>query len=199
MRRVRAWFVVAVVLALLTPTSYAGSEASYVNAAQKAAERGNTLAQTYLGGLYLRGKGVPKDYAKAMRWYIKSAEQGDVTAQLFLGSGYHGGPGFPKDMAKAMHWYRKAAEQGNAAAQKTLGWGYYFGNAIPKEYSKAIYWFKLAAEQGNAKAQLLLGMTYEDGQRAGHYIRWSQSAPIKGRPTGRALQCATSHCVTGLR
>jgi hypothetical protein len=102
-------------------------------------------------------------------------------------------------MAKAMHWYRKAAEQGNAAAQKTLGWGYYFGNAIPKEYSKAIYWFKLAAEQGNAKAQLLLGMTYEDGQRAGHYIRWSQSAPIKGRPTGRALQCATSHCVTGLR
>jgi len=44
---------------------------------RKAAEQGDTGAQTMLGLLYDTGHGVKQDYAQAEIWYRKAAEQGD--------------------------------------------------------------------------------------------------------------------------
>ena len=58
------------------------------------------------------GQGVTKDYAEAMKWYLKSAEHGDMLAQFCLGAMYYLGQGVTQDFAEAFKWYHKAAEQG---------------------------------------------------------------------------------------
>ncbi|HEV2729185.1 MAG TPA: tetratricopeptide repeat protein [Terriglobales bacterium] len=78
------------------------------------AERGNAKSQWALGAMYDYGKGVPKDYAEALRWYRKSAEQGDAKGEYALALMYHEGKGLPQDDSESARWCRKAAEHGNA-------------------------------------------------------------------------------------
>jgi TPR repeat protein len=40
------------------------------------AEQGDAFAQTNLGLMYSKGKGVPQDYKTAVKWYRLAAEQG---------------------------------------------------------------------------------------------------------------------------
>ena len=45
------------------------------------AEQGNAEAQHRLGNLYDDGKGVPKNYKEAIKWFRRSAQQGNTGAQ----------------------------------------------------------------------------------------------------------------------
>ena len=85
-----------------------------------AAEQGNAGAQNMLGYMYEMGKGIDKDYSKAVDWYRKAAEQGNSQAQFYLGLCYQYGKGVTKDLTQAKYWYEKAAAQGNENAQKEL-------------------------------------------------------------------------------
>ena len=67
------------------------------------------------------GRGVPQDYAEAMKWYRKAADQGHARAQFNLGFMYYDYKGVRQNYAEAMKWYRKAAGQGHARAQFNLG------------------------------------------------------------------------------
>jgi TPR repeat protein len=68
--------------------------------------------------LYGDGKGVPQDYAKAVRWYEKAATQGNTEAQLNLGFLYAKGQGIAKDDVRAFMWYNLAAGHLTGADQK---------------------------------------------------------------------------------
>ncbi|HMC31353.1 MAG TPA: tetratricopeptide repeat protein, partial [Candidatus Angelobacter sp.] len=46
----------------------------------EAASEGYAPAQYEIGRIYLYGRGIPADYAKALRWERKAAEQGDSRA-----------------------------------------------------------------------------------------------------------------------
>ena len=48
---------------------------------RRAAVRGLSLGQYYLGFLYVAGLGVHQDYAEAVRWLRAAGEQGDADAQ----------------------------------------------------------------------------------------------------------------------
>ncbi len=61
--------------------------------------------------MYDKGRGVPQDYAEAMKWYRKAAEQGHAKAQLFLGNMYFFGQGVSKDYVQAYMWYILAASR----------------------------------------------------------------------------------------
>ena len=74
-------------------------------------------------------KGVPQDYAEALKWYRLAADQGDASAQYNLGVMYAEGRGVPQDYAEALKWYRLAADQGYADAQFNLGVMYANGQA----------------------------------------------------------------------
>lgn len=80
------------------------------------AEAGDPLAQVALANLYAQGTGVPRDPAKAARWYALAAEQGNVTGQLNLGDYYARGHGVPRDLVQAYMWLELAARQGHAWA-----------------------------------------------------------------------------------
>src|ERR1039458_7809232 len=60
---------------------------------RKAAELGDTGAQTVLGRIYANGMGVAKDDAKAAQWYREAAEKGVAEAQTALGWMYANGKG----------------------------------------------------------------------------------------------------------
>jgi hypothetical protein len=45
---------------------------------------GNAAAEFLLGDSYEHGRGVPQDYAEALRWYLKSANRGCAAAQVPL-------------------------------------------------------------------------------------------------------------------
>jgi TPR repeat protein len=73
------------------------------------AERGDPVAQTYLGIMFEAGRGVPQNYTEAAMWYRRAAEQGDGLAQYSLGLLYDRGQGVPQDVVEASKWLNLAA------------------------------------------------------------------------------------------
>ena len=119
---------------------------------KKAAEQGDSEAQYSLGGMYIQGEEVPKDYAKAAYWFHQAAEQEFIKAQTMLGLMYDRGEGVPEDNAEATRWYRLAAEQGYAQAQYNLGFMYAQSDGVPEDKAETARWYQMAAEQGHAEA-----------------------------------------------
>ena len=77
-------------------------------------------AQFSLGTMYVEGRGVPQDYAEAMRWYRKVAEQGHASAQYNLAFLYGHGEGVPRNHVEAFKWFSLSARNGNQFARKAL-------------------------------------------------------------------------------
>lgn len=112
------------------------------------------VAQTYLGIMYTKSRGVEHDDAKAVEWLRKAAEQGYARAQCNLGAMYANGIGVKTDYMQAFEWFLKAAGQGHARAQYYLGGMYENGaDGVPQDSAKAIYWYRKSAEQGNGYAK----------------------------------------------
>ena len=134
------------------------------------------------------GRGVPQDYAEAMKWYRKAADQGHARAQFNLGIMYYDYKGVRQNYAEAMKWYRKAADQGHARAQFNLGLMYYDGKGVPQNYAEnyaeAMKWFRKAAEQGFDHAQNALGRMYFKGYSVSlnyaEAMKWYRKAADQG-------------------
>jgi len=129
----------------------------------RAAERGNAMAQYQVGLCWLLGKGVARNPEEAVTWLRKAVEQGDAQAQYLLGDCYAEGRGVTKDPVTAVSWLQKSAEQGHGMAQYKMGVCCQNGNGTDKNLSKALKWYRLAAEQGNTAAQIKLALMLEDG------------------------------------
>jgi hypothetical protein len=95
------------------------------------AEAGNAQAQAILGEMHLGGKGVPKDYSSALRWFRASAEQGDAEALRKMGFMYESGLGVEKNPALAAKWYRRARDEGDFLSFYMLGFGFVGETNIP--------------------------------------------------------------------
>jgi len=135
-----------------------------LNALRARAAQGNPKAQFGLASAYYRGKGVPQDYAEALRWYKMAADQGEPDAEDGLGYMYVAGRGTKQDYAEALRWYKRAAEHGNAKGQFDLATVYDDGIGVPPDYIEASRWFRKAADQNYAKAQDGLGYMYYAGR-----------------------------------
>ena len=106
------------------------------------AEQGNPDAQLFLGKMYLKGQGVPKDPDQANKWFTQAAMQGNAESQFFVGAWYllpH------RDVKEGLRWMRLSAEQGNQDAQLLLGKAY-LGGELPREPVQADMWLRLAAK-----------------------------------------------------
>ena len=73
-------------------------------------------SQTLLGYLYQLGLGIPRDPAKAVRWYSQAAVAGNREAQFELALMLARGEGTPVDRLKAKGWFEEAIKQGHVAA-----------------------------------------------------------------------------------
>lgn len=98
--------------------------------------QGNAEAQNNLGYMYLKGEGVPLNYAEAVRWIRLSAARGT------------------------------SPDKGYPAAQNNLGYMYEYGLGVPINYAEAQKWYWLAAQQGYSGAQSNLSRLYREGRIA---------------------------------
>jgi len=80
-----------------------------------AAEQGLARAQTNLGVMYLKGRGVPKNDETAVKWFRLAAGQGDARAQTGLGAIYAIAL---KDYVYAHMWGNLAAMNGDKSGAK---------------------------------------------------------------------------------
>ena len=76
------------------------------------AEAGDPRAQHRLGFIYSDGRGVPQNYAEAVKWFRKAAEKGHGTAQLNLGYLLFEGRGVERDLIEAYQWTFLALQGG---------------------------------------------------------------------------------------
>src|SRR5262249_41546814 len=87
-----------------------------------------------------------KDYATALRIWIRLAEQGDAASQYNVAQLYYSGRGVAQNLAAAAGWYRRAAEQGFPDAQLNLGIACALGRGVPQDLMEAYQWLELAAD-----------------------------------------------------
>ena len=89
--------------------------------------------------MYAGGRGVPKDYKKAVEWWTKSAEQGCGRAQLAPGWMHGAGVGVPKDGSTAYAFFGLAAvTNANAAtARDKLADGKHIAQELREKIEKA--------------------------------------------------------------
>lgn len=67
--------------------------------------------------MYLEGKDVPKDTAKAVEYLTDAAQKGNQYAQYTLGKLYLTGEDVTQDREQAYRWFWESASQGNEYAQ----------------------------------------------------------------------------------
>ena len=124
------------------------------------AEKGDAVAQFFLGYLYDEGKGVPQDYDEAVKWYRKAAKQGNKEARHNLDL-MGDQDQVSKDRAEKEKWHRGATEPKNTAAQPNLH--------IMEDRSGKGKWHRGAADPKNPAAQpTLLRMEDRSGKEKWH-------------------------------
>ena len=73
------------------------------------------------GRRLLRGRGVPRDYERALECFDRAARAGDTDALYMLGKCYLKGVGCRKDPNGGVDCLERAAERGHGAAALRLG------------------------------------------------------------------------------
>ena len=146
-------------------------------------DQDNTYAERLLGIMYIKGQGVPQDYALGMRWMRIAAVKGLADAQNEVAILYQRGLGVERNGAEAVKWFRLAADQGLMAAQNNLADTYVLGLGVPQDFGEASRWYRLAADQGSSYAENVIGITYEQGlsvaQDYAEAFRWYRRAANK--------------------
>ncbi|KAG0318869.1 hypothetical protein BGZ99_005385 [Dissophora globulifera] len=137
-----------------------------------------------LGGIYLNGTGVKKDYAKAMELFLKASDSGDSDAMFSIGEMYNSGHGVEQDYCKAMEWFVKASEGGVIKALVTIGKMFLNGHGVEQDYSKAMEWFCKGNDGGDSSAKFYIGVMYHNSfgveQDYGKAMEWFLKASDAG-------------------
>lgn len=117
------------------------------------AMRGNLKAAHELGLMYLEGRHVERDPAKARAMFETAGERilyrdrykrGYAKSQFELGRMIEQGIGGARDSESAADWYERAAEQGHAPAQVALARIYADESTSPSGFDVAFFWASLA-------------------------------------------------------
>ena len=114
--------------------------------------QGHILAAQAIGDIYFWGKGVAKDYERAMAAYKVAAEAGDAGSQHQVGLMYCYGHGVAVDYQRAREWVDKAAAQDDPYAVGQLGVMYAYGKGVTPSWRRARELYKRAIELGDSRA-----------------------------------------------
>lgn len=144
--------------------------------ATASAEQGFADAQTWLGWVYLAGKGAP-DYAAARKWLTAASQQGQSRAIAMLADLYGRGLGVAADPKMAVRLARRAAELGDSDAIHQLAGVLLYGPQDERDPKLAVHFLRRAATDGNARAayrlsRLLLAGVHvpRDIEQAAHWM-----------------------------
>ena len=114
--------------------------------------QGHILAVGAIGDIYYCGKGVAKDYPRAMTAYKVGAEGGDALCQHQVGMMYRKGRGVAVDYQQARAWFEKAAAQDDPHAVGQLGVMYADGDDVTPSWRRARELYQRVIELGSSQA-----------------------------------------------
>lgn len=100
----------------------------------------------------MRGRGIERNYERAVELFDIAARAGNIDALYRLGKCYLRGIGCPKDPAGAASCFERAAGCGHAAAALKLGKLFEDGTGAPRSSELAAYWYRRAAYLGETRA-----------------------------------------------
>jgi hypothetical protein len=178
--RLHAQRILAAAASLACAAAFAASEAEIVDLAKRAASNdaaakvaleklageGETLAEHFMGVLYIGGKGVSQSDSQAVDWFLRAARKGHLESMHNLGVIYERTTGTLKDTDAARAWYRQAAEKGFARSQARLGEMLLAGIGGTPDSELARQWIEKSAAQNEPRGEYLLAMLKLEG-RAG--------------------------------
>ena len=111
------YYIVSILVAILFLSPCKGFGETYspkeITEWRRDAAQGKAYAQYNLGMMYDQGRGVRKDYAEAVKWYLLAAQQGNAHAQYNLGVMYSQGQGVRQNKTVAKQWFGKACDNGD--------------------------------------------------------------------------------------
>ncbi|MEI8394255.1 MAG: SPOR domain-containing protein [Rhodospirillaceae bacterium] len=87
---------------------------------EKLANQGDARAQFWLGTMWYQGRGKPRNYREAFRWYRQSAYLGNSDSQNNLGLIYRNGEAQEPNFVVAYAWFSLAKAQNNDVADRNL-------------------------------------------------------------------------------
>jgi len=122
---------------------------------QPSAQAGDGYAQYYLGVMYLKGQGVPRNPQLALEWLAKAASAGAAGAQAYMGAFNRRGDLVPQNYAEAMRWYLLAAKQNHENSQYRIALMYYQGEGVQQDLREAYKWAVIASVGGEPEPNQL--------------------------------------------
>ena len=129
---------------------------------QRAAERGDAVAQRVLGYLYLKGIALEASQPQALHWFEQASAQGDRPAQVALGGLQVQMLSDPASVEHGAALLRQAADAGYADGEFNWGVCLMRGLGTPVDIDRGRDYLRRAARRGHAQAQRALA----DLQRA---------------------------------
>ena len=153
------------------------------------AMQGHILAAQAIGDIYYWGKGVAKDYERAMAAYKVAAEAGDAFSQHQVGGMYYDGHGVAVDYQQARAWLEKAAAQDDPKAVGELGGMYLLGEGVTPSMRRAQELTKRGIELGSSESVKAMPMVARIIQKVRYPLPLSSSIPrvmthiIRPRPS----------------
>ena len=147
----------------------------------KAYETGYTKAAFEIGFLYFNPTGgFPKNFNKALKYFLIAASYGDIEAHYYLGYMYYHGH-IKRNRKKAIEYFEVAANRGHIFSASNLARLYLEPEFL--DYEKAFSNCSFAASCGDAPAQYLLGTMYlfgkgcePDKSKAFYYLNQAAAA-----------------------
>lgn len=121
-------------------------------ALKRRAEAGDAEAWVNIGGEFIVGERVPRDFRTAAEAFQKGADLGSENAMFNLGVCYQNGDGVPKDATKALAWFARAADRGHAQGLFMLGMAYRNGAGVTKDLAASNAFMVIAHAKGVAEA-----------------------------------------------
>lgn len=149
------------------------------------AARGEPQAQMQLAEALRDGKGMAKDPAQALQWFMLAAVNGAPAAAQEAARAHEA----RRDPAAAARWWYLAGKQGDEAARARFLDLFLAGQAKGIGGPEGAAWLQDLAEKGDMKAQLALATVYEtgDGVPADAFKaeRWFREAAALGDAEAR--------------
>jgi TPR repeat protein len=152
---------VAFVRPALADIADLGLSKALVKAVYIKALKGDPTSEVFIGDLYAKGQGVPKNPMEASRWYRLAAQKGSAQGAYWLAVAYDKGLGAPLSPKEAAKWLNSAVVKHYVPAEVMLGNYYAKGLGVSHNESRAAELYRAAADHGDpeAKAKLIIMIT----------------------------------------
>jgi TPR repeat protein len=129
------------------------------------AERGDARAMFTMGGIYVEGLLVQRNFSTAREWYEKSAGAGLAEGVFNVGVCWETGMGSAADPSKAAEFFKQAADMNLPQALFKMSVILDGGLGVKRDEEASINYMEKAASAGHPDAASIMGLVYLNGLR----------------------------------